>query len=218
MNKQNCILKIKQEKIIAIIRGCSAIQCLETAEALYEGGIRLVEITFDHTGIIPFQETIKAIQLINEKMERKICVGAGTVLDSDQVEEAAAVGARYIISPDINEKVIYQTNERGMVSIPGALTPTEIAFAFRTGADFVKVFPAAVLGPEYIKALKGPLGHIPLLAVGGIGESNLGDYLKAGCSGFGIGGKLADRKVIAEGNFRRITEAAKIMTSLVQEQ
>ena len=209
MNKSECISSIKREKVIAILRGCTAVQCLETAKALHEGGICFVEITFDQTGRIPFSETLQAVSLIREQMEGILQVGAGTVLDPSQAEEACRAGAMYIISPDSNERVISRTNELDMVSIPGAFSPTEITAAYAAGADFVKVFPADLLGPSYIRSLRGPLGHIPLMAVGGISHENLGAFLEAGCCGAGIGGKLADRAAIEAGRYDLITETAR---------
>ena len=128
----------------------------------------------------------------------------------EQVKMAKEAGANYIISPDMNPQVIQETVKLGMVSIPGAFSATEIAEAAKNGADYVKVFPAVSLGPEYLKALKGPLNYIPLMVVGGISYKNIDAYMKAGAAGAGIGGEIANKKWVASGEFEKITEAAKL--------
>ena len=110
----------------------------------------------------------------------------------------------------MNPQVIQETVKLGMVSIPGAFSATEIAEAAKNGADYVKVFPAVSLGPEYLKALKGPLNYIPLMVVGGISYKNIDAYMKAGAAGAGIGGEIANKKWVESGEFEKITEAARL--------
>ena len=129
------------------------------------GGIRLIEITFDQRGAP--EDTANAIRLVAQNYSGDVCVGAGTVMATAQLAAAIAAGANYIISPNVNLEVIHETKRSGLVSIPGALTPSEIACAHENGADFVKVFPASAMGLEYIKAIRAPVSNIPLLAVGG---------------------------------------------------
>ena len=124
-------------------------------------------------------------------------------------------GGLFIISPDTNTDVIKRTRELGLVSMPGALTPSEIMTAHRAGADFVKLFPAADMGPGYLKAVRAPLNHIKLMAVGGINEKNAGDFLAAGAAGVGVGGNLANRAWIEAGEFGKITAAASALVSAV---
>ena len=116
----------------------------------------------------------------------------------------------HIISPDMNPQVIQETVKLGMVSIPGAFSATEIAEAAKNGADYVKVFPAVSLGPEYLKAIKGPLNYIPLMVVGGISYKNIDAYMEAGAAGAGIGGEIANKKWVESGEFEKITEAARL--------
>ena len=125
---------------------------------------------------------------------------------------ARDAGAKYIISPNTDEKVIKKTNECGMVSIPGALTPTEIQYAHACGADFVKLFPADNLGIGYIKAVLAPLSHIKLLAVGGVNENNLKDFLNVGVKGVGIGSNITKKELIKQGQYDEITKLAKKYT------
>ena len=205
---------IQEKKIIAIVRGIEAEVCLKVSEALLDGGISLIEVTFDQRSDEGISNTLKAIESLDKTFGNDLYVGAGTVLNEEQVQLAAKCGAKYIISPDTKEAVIKETIKLGMVSMPGALTPTEIAYAHDCGADFVKIFPAGNLGPGYIKAVRSPLAHIKLLGVGGINAENIPEFLKAGCCGFGVGGNLVNAKWIAEGRYDLITECAKEMCAV----
>lgn len=209
--REQVIARIGQEKLIAIVRGVGPEQYLKVAEALYAGGVRLMEITFDQKAPASFRTTAEGIVRIREAMGQRMLVGAGTVLTEEQAELTAAAGGSFVVSPDVNADVIRKTVSLGMVSVPGAATPTEIVAAHRAGADFVKLFPAAQLGAGYIKAIRGPLGHIRLLAVGGVHEGNVAEFLNAGVSGFGVGGNLANRKWIEAGEFDRLTQCAKLI-------
>ncbi len=207
--RENTIEQILKEKVIAIVRGVSPEQCLRVADALYQGGIRLVEVTFNQSNPDSFSETTNAISAISKAYAGKMLCGAGTVTSEALVDLAADAGAQYIISPDSNPAVIRRTLERGIVSIPGAMTPTEILAAHNAGADFVKLFPAAALGTDYIKAVRAPINHVRLLAVGGINEKNIASFLAAGLYGAGVGGNLANKAWIQAGEYERITAAAK---------
>lgn len=207
---RNEILKlIEDEKIIAIVRGVDPEKCVSVAESLYKGGIYMMEITFDQSNPDSLKNTSAAIASIIKNFSKELRVGAGTVMSVEQVQLAAQAGAEYIISPNTKESVIKETLNLGLVSMPGALTPTEAAFAHECGADFVKVFPAGDLGPGYIKAIKAPLKHIKFLGVGGITPKNIPDYLNAGCVGFGIGGNLVHASWTDTGEYEKITEAAR---------
>ena len=207
---------IEREKLIVIVRGIERKNLLPLAEAMYEGGIRLLEVTFDASGKINNSETAEMIRLLSEHFEGKMFIGAGTVLSAEQVEITKKAGGTFIISPNTDEEVIKKTRELEMVSMPGALTPTEIQHAYIMGADFVKLFPAANFGPGYVKAIKAPLSHINLTAVGGIDENNMADYIKAGVSGFGIGTNIVDKKLLEANDFRGICEKAKRYVGVVK--
>ena len=135
----------------------------------------------------------------------------------EQVELAYNAGAEYIISPDCYREVIEKTRELGLVSIPGALTPSEMQIAHRSGADFIKIFPVTSLDTSYIKAVKAPLSHLKMLAVGGVDESNIAEYLNAGINGFGLGSNIIEKKKITENDWAGITEIAKKYISLVKQ-
>ncbi len=207
--KDQIIEAIGKHKIIAIIRGVPKEKLIPLAQALYDGGIRLMEITYSADGKVSDQDTAGAIGELAAKFKGKMYIGSGTVLTAQQVRLTAEAGGQFIISPNTDEEVIKESNRLGLVSIPGALTPTEIAFAHKSGADFVKVFPVTSLGPEYIKAVSAPLSHIKLLAVGGIHTGNMKEYLSCGIRGFGIGSNITDKKMIRENDWNGITELAK---------
>lgn len=150
--------------------------------------------------------------MLAEAMGDRMCIGAGTVMNRLQAETAIQSGARYIISPDTNPDVIEKTCSLGALSIPGALTPTEIAYAYRCGADYVKLFPAGTLGLKYIQAVCSPLSHIPMMAVGGIDDKNLNSFLSSGLAGVGIGSNLVNLAMIANGQFEALTRLAQKYT------
>lgn len=214
--RQQILDLVDQEKVIAILRGANAEQCLKVADALYEGGIRLMEITFNQKDPASWQTTADAIAAISKKYEGQMMVGAGTVTTVELTELAASAGAKYIISPDCNVDVIRRTRELGLVSMPGAMTPTEVMQAHWAGADYVKLFPAGELGLGYVKAIRAPISHVKMLAVGGVNENNVADFLKAGMVGAGIGGNLANKAWIEAGEYHKITETAKKLVAAVR--
>ena len=143
-------------------------------------------------------------------------IGAGTVLTEKQAELTKQAGGEFVISPDTNPKVIKRTKELGMVSMPGALTPSEIQLAHISGADFVKLFPVSNLGIDYVRAVKAPLSNIRLLAVGGVDLSNIPGYLDIGVCGFGIGSNIVSGKLIGQNDYKGLEELAKKYVSAVK--
>ena len=175
--------EIFRYKIVAILRGCDPGNVLDIATALYEGGVRLLEITLNSPG------ALEAIAAVSRRWGDRMVVGAGTVLTEDEVREAVGAGARFVISPSLDPEVIRVTKALGAVSVPGALTATEILAAWRGGADIVKVFPASV-GPAYFRDMRGPLPQIPLMPTGGVNLENIKEFRKAGVAAFGVGSAL----------------------------
>lgn len=214
--KSETISVIKREKIIVIVRGVEKELLLPLAQAMYDGGIRLIEVTFDRSGAVKPEETAGSIRLLCDTFRDKMLIGAGTVTEPEQVELTNKAGGRFIISPDTNEAVIKKTGELGMVSIPGALTPTEIMTAHRAGADFVKLFPVSSLGAAYVRAVSAPLSDVDFLAVGGIDETNMADYLSCGVCGFGIGTNIVSKKLLRAGDFAGITALAEKYVAAVR--
>lgn len=207
----------QREKLIAIVRGIESTQCMKVAQALYDGGIRMMEVTYDQSNPDSWKATAQAIGDIAKAFEGRLLVGAGTVTATELVELTHEAGGLFIISPDCNVDVIRRTRELGMVSMPGVLTPTEIMTAHRAGADIVKLFPAADLGPGYVKAIRAPISHVKMMVVGGINEKNIGQYLAAGAVGAGIGGNLANRAWIEAGEYHKITETARALVAAVKD-
>lgn len=214
MNKE-IIKQIEQEKIIVIVRGIASDKLIPLAEAMYEGGIRFLEITYSADGSISDTETAENIKSLSEHFKGRMHIGAGTVLTPHQVELTKNAGGEFIISPDTDCEVIKRTKELDMISMPGALSPSEIKAAHKYGADFVKLFPIVNLGVDYVKAIKAPLSHIKLLAVGGINENNISDYLKIGVCGFGIGSNIVKKELINENRFDEITALSEKYVSAV---
>ena len=206
---QEVLDRIRKGKIIAIIRGISSERIIDLVGALLEGGVFCAEVTFDQSSVEAAQDTVVSIRKICEYFGDKVCVGAGTVMNKDQVHQAAEAGAKYIISPNTDPDVIAETKRLGLVSIPGAMTPTETAYAYSLGADIVKIFPAGTLGASYIKALKAPLRHIPVTAVGGVNANNCAEFFAAGVMGVGVGGNLVSKKFVENRDYAAITAAAK---------
>ena len=215
--REEIIQNVYDNKIIAIVRGMEPEHCVNLARALYEGGINMVEITFNQKSTDHFEATTKAIRAISEELSEQVMVGAGTVLTKEQVDLAKEAGALYIISPSTNPEVIRYAKEQGMVTMPGAMTPSEIAAAYEAGADFVKIFPVGNLGAAYIKAVKAPMSHIPVLAVGGVNEKNVAEFIKAGAIGAGVGGNLVNAQWIQNGEFDKITALAREFVTNAKE-
>ena len=213
--REQVIQAVLDKKVVAIVRGVYGQDCLNLAKALYEGGICLLEVTFDQSNRELWQRTADTIRLLATELGDKMIFGAGTVTSTELVAIAKDAGAEFIVSPDTNREVIEATVQAGMVSMPGALTPTEILTAHHYGADFVKLFPVSNLGTAYVKAVRGPLNHIRLLAVGGVNEKNAGEFMQAGCNGVGVGGQLVNKQWITNGEFDKITAVAKELTANV---
>jgi 2-dehydro-3-deoxyphosphogluconate aldolase/(4S)-4-hydroxy-2-oxoglutarate aldolase len=203
--------KILHHKIIAIIRGVNPNDFLNIAGALYDGGIRVLEVTLNTPG---------ALSLINQasvQLGEKVLVGAGTVLDAASAIAAVEAGARFIISPDVNLETIRVTKQLGAISIPGAFTATEILTAYNNGGDIIKIFPASV-GANYFADMRGPLPHIRLMPTGGVNLANIQDFKKAGAVAFGIGSALVDARLeMTKQHLQLITEAAKRFDAAVAD-
>lgn len=212
--REQIINTVREKKIIVIARGVEKEKLIPLTEALYEGGIRLLETTYSADGKISDDETAENIKMLSSHFDGRMYIGAGTVLTEKQIELTKNAGGKFIISPDTNGAVIKKTRELGMVSIPGALTPSEVQSAHLYGADFVKLFPVCSLGTEYVKLIKTPLSHIELLAVGGIQQNDMAEYLAAGVSGFCIGSNIIDKNALAKNNYKAITELAKEFVSI----
>ena len=188
--------------LIPVIRIEDAAQARPLAQALIDGGLPAAEVTF-RTAAAP-----KAIAAMREAFpDMLIC--AGTVLTEEQLKICEDAGGEFMVTPNMNASLIRKCVADGLMAMPGALTPTEAVEAYNAGAKYVKIFPAGVLGPGYIKAITAPLSHIPFLAVGGISPDNIADFIKAGCAGAGVGGNLTNKEWIKAGEWDKIAAVAR---------
>ena len=206
LSHHEALTQIKAAKLVAILRHVPADKLDGVVEAL---------ITFDHDSAECVKENAEKIRHTAEKYGDRVLVGCGTALTVQEVEAACDAGACLVISPNVDYGVIRRTRQLGMVSMPGALTPTEIVAAHGAGADIVKLFPAGTLGVDYIKAVRGPLGYIDMSAVGGVKPENVEQFLDAGVCGFGVGGQLVLASDVKSGDFAAIQARAKQFTDAI---
>ena len=214
-HRNAALTALTSTRVVAILRSVQVEDIRPLARALYDGGIRLIEVTFRQDAPDSWENTARAIADLQSQYAGKLHIGAGTVLTLEQLRLAAEAGAEFILSPNADQRIVEATRAEGLLSIPGALTPSEIASAWEWGANIVKLFPAEPLGAEYLRAVRAPLKHIPLMAVGGIGEQNAGRYIAAGACCVGVGGSLTNPQWIREGAFARITAVAQALVQAV---
>ncbi len=205
---QNFQEDLEKTGLIVILRGVPGEMLGDVLDALYDGGIRLAEVTYDAAGIVPPQDTAASIAMAVKRMTGKMHIGAGTVLTEEQLRLTKEAGGTFIISPHTNPTLIVATKELGLFSLPGAMTVSEIVTAHKAGADFVKLFPASTLGPDFIKQVHGPLPHVKLLAVSGVGVDDIPAYRKAGAAGFGVGSAIVSRSLCTAGKLDVIQDNA----------
>lgn len=198
IRKNRVMNELKQRKLIVILRGVTGSRLFRMIELLLSENITFFELAVDNGSKESIEKSIHNIEKVSAYYGNSAHIGAGTVLDAEQVKHIADIGGEYIISPNYNEKVIQETKRLGMISIPGALTPGEITEAYEMGADIVKVFPAGCLGAEYVNAVRAPLKHIPMAAVGGITPDRIPEFRKAGVDFFGVGSDLADTGIFRQ--------------------
>jgi 2-dehydro-3-deoxyphosphogluconate aldolase/(4S)-4-hydroxy-2-oxoglutarate aldolase len=212
MEKREVFNRMMAEGLVPVVRVSSAQEAIDVADAIKEGGVSVIEITMSVQG------AIEVIRELTQKYQDKIIMGAGTVLDPETGRAALLAGAQFLVSPTLNLDLIHLAHRYSAVVIPGTMTPTEVLTAWNAGADLVKVFPAAQLGgPEYIKALRGPLPQILLVPTGGVNLQNAGAFIRAGAAALGAGGELVDKKAVKEKKFHIITENTRAFLKAIQE-
>ena len=208
---------VQERKVVAIVRGLAPEYLVRLGHALEEGGIGLMEVTYDQRNPESWKDTAAGIEALVKEFGDRVLVGAGTVIRPEQVSLTYNAGGRYLVTPTTQPEIIRMGKALGLGLFPGAFSPTEILSAWEAGADAVKVFPVSCVGPSYIKAVRGPLSHIPLMAVGGVNEKNAADFLKAGCIGLGVGGNLVNKDWIQHGEWDKITALAGEYIKAVKE-
>lgn len=210
MRKEEVLERLRSSGALGIIRVGTSGDLIRIATALREGGLSCIEITMTTPG------ALRAIEKAREELP-EVVMGAGTVLDAPTARQAILAGAQFLVTPTVALDVIEVAHRYGVPVIPGAMTPTEILAAWEAGADMVKMFPASVLGPGFIKAVQGPLPQIPLVPTGGITAENAGEFIRAGAAVVCAGGWLVDNKALAEGRYEILTEKASRLISAVEE-
>ncbi|MCZ6678713.1 MAG: bifunctional 4-hydroxy-2-oxoglutarate aldolase/2-dehydro-3-deoxy-phosphogluconate aldolase [Candidatus Poribacteria bacterium] len=210
MTKMEQMQRIESCGIVAIIRANSSSELIEVVAAIKAGGVDVIEVTMT---------TPNALAVISDVAARygdEVVVGVGSVLDAETARVAMLAGAEFVVSPVVKPEIIEICNRYSKVVMPGTFTPTEILSAWEAGADYVKVFPSSVVGPSYIKDVKAPLPHIPLIPTGGVNVDTAGEFIKAGATALGVGGALVNSQVIAEGRFDILTETAEKLVAAVR--
>jgi 2-dehydro-3-deoxyphosphogluconate aldolase/(4S)-4-hydroxy-2-oxoglutarate aldolase len=211
MNREQTLKRILEGGIVAVVRSETSEPLVKVVEALALGGVTAAEITFT----VP--DAIEVIRQVRRAVGNSLVLGAGTVLDSETARAAILAGAEYIVSPIVNVDVIRLCRRYDKVVMPGALTPTEVVSAWESGADVVKIFPADLGGPPYLKALRGPLPQIRLMPTGGVDLSTAGSFINAGACCLGVGSSLVDPKSVASGDFAAIRELAAQFVAIVRQ-
>lgn len=211
MSRHTDLQRVLDLGIVAIIRAPSGDQLVQVAEALYAGGIDVIEITFT----VP--RAIEVLAEVSRKLGHKVLLGAGTVLDSETARAAMLAGAEFIVTPAVRPTVIEICNRYDKVVMSGAFTPTEVLHAWECGSDVVKVFPAEIGGTTHLKALAGPFPQIRLLPTGGVNLNTLGDFVKAGACAVGLGSSLVTKEHLANQDFAGIQKLAEAYVAKVKE-
>lgn len=215
--RESTLRSVESEKLISIIRSPEIDSIFPAVEALYEGGVRLLEITFDRSGKLLHDEICSMISELSKKFDGRMLIGAGTVTSCKEVKDAFLAGASFIISPNCDSEIISLTRKLGMVSIPAAYTPTEITTALKHGADYIKLFPADQITKEYVTAIRAPLSDAKLLAVGGITAENAKAFLDMGFYGVGVGSNLYNKQLINARNYKSLKELAEKYVTAIKD-
>lgn len=205
----NVVARIEQEKIVAVIRGDDPGLLLDAAESLIQGGVSVLEVTFT----VP--RALWLLEQLAHQLGDRALLGAGTVLDVETGRAALLAGARFLVSPTVNPAVARLGQRYGAAVMLGALTPTEILKAWESGSQIVKVFPADVGGPAYLKAIRGPLPQVKLMPTGGIDLNNSAEFIKAGACALGVGGALVSRSLLERRAWDELTARAQAYVKAV---
>lgn len=213
MNKEFII----KQGLIVVLRDIPKEKIIDTVTALYKGGVEVVELAFNASDENTTIKTASLIKMIGEKFKGKMLIGAGTVIKPEYLNAAFNAGADFIVSPDTNIEIIKQTKQLGLLSIAGALTPSECTTAFNNGADLIKLFPITVNDLGYLKNITKPLSHIPFLCFGGTNIQTAPLFIKAGAVGVGTGSTLLKAELIENEDYEEITNQAKMLLEEIQK-
>jgi 2-dehydro-3-deoxyphosphogluconate aldolase / (4S)-4-hydroxy-2-oxoglutarate aldolase len=210
MNKQEVLEKVKKLGLLAVIRGPSAELTVQMVEALIKGGVLGIEITYSTPNA---EEVVKTLA---GKYGEQVVLGMGTLTKPEQAQSAKAAGANFLVSPICEAKLVQAMVDSGLLTMAGALTPTEVFQAYSLGTDVVKIFPGSLGGPGYIKALKGPFPYIPMMPTGGVSAGNAADWFKAGVVAVGAGSELCPPELAKAGKFAEISQKAAEFVKVIE--
>ncbi len=201
-SKQQIIEQLLNPGVIAVVRAKRADQAVPLAEALVAGGVVAVEIT------MTTPNAIAAIKAASDKLGTRALIGVGTVLDEQTCHAAIAAGAEFVVSPICRRELVAIAHKADKPIMLGSYTPTEAQLAHEAGSDFIKIFPADTLGPNYIKALRAPLPHLKIVPTGGVDLKTIGDFFKAGVAAVGAGSSLIAKEVLEKDDWAALTKTA----------
>jgi len=210
MNKQVVLEKVKKMGLLAVIRGPSADLTVQMVDALIKGGVLGIEITYSTPNA---EEVVKTLAA---KYGDQIVLGMGTLTKPEQAESAMKAGANYLVTPISEPTLVKALVGTGLLTMAGALTPTEVFQVYSLGTDVVKIFPGSLGGPAYIKALKGPFPYIPMMPTGGVSANNVADWFKAGVVAVGAGSELCPPELAKAGKFAEITQNAAEFVEIIK--
>ena len=208
---------ITDHGLIVIFRGVDIEKIPATVNALYEGGARIVEVAFNPSDDDTINKTTAIIKRIYETMGNKLMVGAGTVISKEFADAAYNAGAKFIFSPNTDVEVIKHTKKLGLVSIPGAFTPSEVMTAYNAGADIIKMFPITKDDIGYLVNIMRPLSHIPFICVGGTNPDTIEAFIKAGANGVGTGISILKPELIVNDDYAEITRLTRIHLEKIKD-
>lgn len=210
LDREAAIQQILSTGVVAIIRARDPAELVRVAEALAAGGVEAIEFTLTTPGALGLIEATRG------RLGERVLLGAGSVLDPETARACILAGAQFIVSPTLNLEVVRLTRRYGALSLPGALTPTEILAAWEAGADLVKIFPASAVGPRYLREVLAPLPQVRLVPTGGVTLENAGEFIAAGAAAIGVGSALVDARAVQAGDFAAISERARRFAETVR--
>ena len=210
-SRADVLQAIQTTGVVAVVRLAEPAQMQHVVEALLQGGVRAIEVTMT----VP--RPIELIRELSRTSPPDVVVGAGTVLDEETATAVIEAGAEFVVSPILRPAVIERCHRHDIAAIPGCFTPTEIFTAWQAGADVVKVFPAAALGPAFFKDIRGPFPQLRLMPTGGVTRENAGDWIRAGAIAIGVGTALVDQRAVAAGDFQAMSDNARHFVAAVQQ-
>jgi 2-dehydro-3-deoxyphosphogluconate aldolase/(4S)-4-hydroxy-2-oxoglutarate aldolase len=211
MDKDQILERVQDLGLLAVIRGPSYKLTLKMVDALVDGGVYGIEITYSTP------EATRVVRELDERFGDQILLGMGTLTRAEQAQEAQYAGANFLVSPHTSIQLAEAMSTTGLSMMLGAMTPSEVVQAYELGSDIVKIFPGSLGGPKFLKALRGPLPDIPMMPTGGVSAANVGEWFSAGAVAVGAGSALCPRNLAEEGRFDEISQLAQDFMAAVQE-